>query len=153
MVRIDPLAIVEAFPTAFLGAMIEEPPPLRGRERSDAYFADLAENQSFERFVRRLLAPRIWNRIEPRDIRNHDDRAAFVCALTALSVAVGEFTAVGDERDGWIILPPQWAFADWTWIAARETAHREKLEQQFDSTGRLLSFPEDGSRTIVGRFR
>ena len=141
-VQIDELTIVEAFPTTFLGTMIEHPPPLHGRKRSDVYFAHLAESRSFDRFAQRLLGGRTWIR-EPRDIRNHDDRAAFVCALTALSVAAGEFTAVGDERDGWIILPPQWAFADWAWTAASETARREASEQQFGSTGRLLSFPEN----------
>jgi hypothetical protein len=39
-------------------------------------------------------------------IVNHDDRAAFVCALTALSVATADFVAVGDD-DGWIVLPPR----------------------------------------------
>ena len=41
----------------------------------------------------------------PRTKANHDDRAAFICALTALSVAAGDYTAVGDD-DGWIVLPP-----------------------------------------------
>jgi hypothetical protein len=36
---------------------------------------------------------------------NHDDRAALVCAATALCVASGDYTAVGGQ-DGWIILPP-----------------------------------------------
>lgn len=65
------------------------------------------------------------------------------CALTALSVAMGDFTAVRGERDGWIILLPRWPFANSTWTAARETARHEKLERQFESTGRPLSFPED----------
>jgi predicted RNase H-like nuclease len=49
-------------------------------------------------------------------LTNHDDRAALICALTALSVAADDFTAVGDA-DGWIVLPPRpfvrsWARAD-----------------------------------------
>jgi len=139
--KIDDFAIVEAFPTTFLGAMIDHPPPLRRHKRSDVYFAHLAERRSFDRLAQNLLGRRTWSR-EPSDLRNHDDRAAFVCALTSLSVAAGDFTAVGDERDGWIILPPQWAFANWAWTAARETARREQLERS-ESPGRLLSFPEN----------
>jgi hypothetical protein len=30
-------------------------------------------------------------------VKNYDDRDALVCALTALAVAAGDFTAVGDE--------------------------------------------------------
>ena len=140
-IKIDECAIVEAFPTTFLGAMIEDPPAAHRRKRSDVYFAHLAERRSFDRLAKRLLRGRTWTR-DPRELRNHDDRAAFVCALTALSIAAGEFTAVGDERDGWIILPPQWAFADWAWTAASETARHEQLEQPSESAGRLLSFPE-----------
>ena len=140
--QIDDFAIVEAFPTTFLGAMIDHPPPVRRRKRSDVYFAHLAERRSFDRLAQRLIGRRTWIR-DPGDLRNHDDRTAFVCALTALSVATGEFTAVGDERDGWIILPPQWAFAGWAWTAANETARHEQLEQRSESPGRLLSFPEN----------
>ena len=140
--KIDDFAIVEAFPTTFLGAMIDEPPRVHRRKRSDVYFAYLAERRSFARLAQSLLGRRTWIR-EPGDLRNHDDRAAFVCALTALSVAAGEFTAVGDERDGWIILPPQWAFAGWAWTAASETARHEQLEQRSESPGRLLSFTEN----------
>ena len=142
--KIDEFAIVEAFPTTFLGAMIEDPPPAHRRKRSDVYFAHLAERRTFDRLAQRLLDGRTWSH-DPGELRNHDDRAAFVCALTALSVSAGEFTAVGDERDGWIILPPQWAFADWAWTAARDTARREQLEQPSESAGRLLSFPESHS--------
>lgn len=52
-------------------------------------------------------------------VTNHDDRAALVCALSALAVVAGDFVAVGDD-DGWIILPPR-AFiqpAQWALLAA-----------------------------------
>ncbi len=147
-VRIDEFAIVEAFPTTFLGAMIQDPPPPHRGERSDAYFVHLAERRSFDQLAQRLLSGRTWIR-DPGDLRNHDDRAAFVCALTALSVAAGEFTAVGDDRDGWIILPPQWAFADWAWTAANETARHEQREQRSESRGRLLSFPENQPPSVL----
>jgi hypothetical protein len=57
-------------------------------------------------------------------ITNHDDRAAFVCALTALAVAFGDFSAVGDA-DGWIILPP-WRFVQaWAQAELEENARAE----------------------------
>jgi hypothetical protein len=33
------------------------------------------------------------------DVRHHDERAAVVCALTALCVAVGDYTVVGDKKE------------------------------------------------------
>lgn len=142
-VRIDEHSIVEAFPTTFLGVMVERPEELSYRRaRSDRYFVHLAEHRCLDRFVQRVLGGRKWLN-EPRHIRNHDDRAALVCALTALSVAAGEFTAVGDREDGWIILPPRWAFADWAWTATRKRALDERTVLEPASAGKLLSFSEN----------
>ena len=135
-VKIDDCAIVEAFPTTFLGVMIDSPALLdRPKIRSDRYFIHLAENQCFERLVKRLIGNYSWHH-SPLEVVNHDDRAALVCAFTALCVAAGEFTAVGDKDDGWIILPPQWMFAGWAWQAALEIASR-------DEGGKLLSFTDN----------
>jgi hypothetical protein len=38
---------------------------------------------------------------------DHEHRAAVVCALTAMCVARQQYVAVGDSRNGYIILPPQ----------------------------------------------
>ena len=132
-VKIDECAIVEAFPTTFLGVMIDYPALLNHPKiRSDRYFIHLAENQCFERLVKRLIRNYTWQH-SPLEVVNHDDRAALVCAFTALCVTAGEFTAVGDKDDGWIILPPRWMFAGWAWQAALEIASR-------DEGGKLLSF-------------
>ena len=142
-VRIDDHAIAEAFPTTFLGVMIECPEKLPKRgARSDRYFAHLAERQCLDRFVQRLLDGRKWSN-EPCVVKNHDDRAAVVCALTALSVVAGEFTAVGDHEDGWIVLPPRWAFAGWAWNAACKTALDEESSREPASTGKLLRISEN----------
>ncbi|MBX6324343.1 MAG: hypothetical protein IRY94_21230, partial [Rhodospirillaceae bacterium] len=55
--------------------------------------------------VRALLPGR---RIAPRlaDIGDHDERAAVVCAVTALCVARGRYAAVGDAAHGFVALPP-----------------------------------------------
>ena len=141
-VRIDECAIVEAFPTTFLGVMLKHPASLirpKNKPRSDIYFAHLSKHKQLDRFVENLLGDRRWSQ-NIDEIKNHDDRAAFVCALTALCVAAGNFTAVGDDRDGWIILPPKWAFANWAWKAICETAH---LTEARDEEGKLLSFSKN----------
>ena len=125
-VRIDSRAIVEAFPTTFLGVMIEYPEMLhRPRARSDRYFVHLASSQYLDRFVSCLLPGRKLT--EPLStIRNHDDRAALVCAITSLCVAIGDFTAVGGNLDGWIILPPRRKFAEWAWRALSEAVEHDE---------------------------
>jgi predicted RNase H-like nuclease len=98
--------IVEAFPTSFLGSMLDQhavPPHKRGK-RSDAYYEKLAEDRTLVHLVERLLP----GRCVPFDfaaVRNHDKRAAVACALTALCVAAQQYRAVGN-KDGYIILPP-----------------------------------------------
>ena len=106
-VQIDPQTIVEAFPTTFLGVMIDRPEKLhRPKLRSDRYFVHLASGQHLDRLLAYLLPDRKPMALLST-VRNHDDRAALVCALTGLCVAIGDFTAVGDNLDGWIILPPR----------------------------------------------
>ena len=103
-------AVVEAFPTAFLGAMlgIEEVARSGRQARSDTYYKRLTERWPcrLTGLIQRLLPGR--QLLSPLSAtRNHDERAAVVCAVTALAVAAGEYTAVGDNDYGWIILPPR----------------------------------------------
>jgi hypothetical protein len=105
-VPIDQSAIVEAFPSSFLGMMIENPEQITARrgDRSDTFFQHLASKGILQALIEHCLPGRSLA-LDPSSIVNHDDRAAFVCALTALSVATADFVAVGDD-DGWIVLPP-----------------------------------------------
>jgi hypothetical protein len=107
-VAIDAAAVVEAFPSAFLGMMIADPVSLRARraDRSDLFFSHLAAEGSLSAMIAHFLPGRRLA-FDPAAITNHDDRAAFVCAVTALCVAGGNFVAVGDPVDGWIIMPPR----------------------------------------------
>lgn len=128
---VDERAVVEAFPTSFLGVMVQRPEGLSGGARSDRYFSHLDGHKGSDRtladFVECLVGAKEWQ--EPvQSLTNHDDRAAFVCAMTALCVACGEYTAVGDIEDGWIILPPRRAFAEWAWNAVLANERREKGE-------------------------
>jgi hypothetical protein len=110
---IDDKAVVEAFPSSFLGVLIDEPSMLaaRRRNRSDLFFLHGCERRTFDRLIDRLLPGRRLAS-DPVMLTDHDERAAFVCALTALCVAADDYTAVGDD-DGWIILPPYGLVQPW----------------------------------------
>ena len=121
---IHPRAVVEAFPSSFMGLMLAAPETIavtRGN-RSDLFFQHLATAGTLDRLVAELLPGRI-KAMGFDAITNHDDRAALICALTALGVAAGEFVSVGDG-EGRIILPPQAMLADWarSALAAPEIA-------------------------------
>jgi hypothetical protein len=69
------------------------------------------------------------------DVRNHDDRAALVCAITALAIAAGDFTAVGDA-DGWIALPPRSFVQPWAWSDLESNAREERPGCLYQSPSR-----------------
>ena len=124
-VRIDARAVAEAFPGAFLGVMLADPAAVAASraDRSDVFFRHLAGDGTLERLLARLLPGR--DLALPLDgVTNHDDRAALVCALTALCVAAGNFAAVGDA-DGWIVLPPRRFVQDWAWADLEANARDE----------------------------
>ncbi|WP_151904021.1 MULTISPECIES: hypothetical protein [Roseomonas] len=118
-------AVVEAFPGAFLGVMLEDPGEVAAvrSDRSDVFFRHLTANGTLETLLERLLPGRRLD-LPLEGVTDHDDRAALVCALTALCVAAADFTAVGDA-DGWIILPP-WRFVrPWAWSDLEANARDE----------------------------
>lgn len=137
-VPIDQKALVEAFPSSFLGMMIDDPIRLAARrgDRSDTFFQHLASNGGFDALLERLLPGRTLTR-DPMTVTNHDDRAALVCALTALCVAADQFVAVGDG-DGWIILPPRELIQPTQWDLLAANASEEPssaLHQQGGAVG------------------
>ena len=114
-------AIVEAFPSPFMGLMIEDPKALATRRgnRADVYYAHLAATPAFDALAGRFLPGRRLGAAFG-SVTNHDDRAALVCALGALCVAGGEFTAVGDA-EGWVVLPPWEVVRGWVdWVGFGE---------------------------------
>jgi len=125
-VRIDAKAVVEAFPNSFLGVMLRKPADVKAPrgKRSDIFFKHLTENGELERLLDHLLPGRMLA-AALADVVNHDDRAALVCALTALSVAASDFTAVGDDADGWIVLPPDCFVQSWARSALEANACEE----------------------------
>lgn len=127
-VAIDDLAVVEAFPTAFLGLMLGEPGALATtrNSRSDVFYEALVGAGHLQRLLALLIPARhLAKGLDT--VTQHDDRAALICALTALCVAAGDYTAVGDN-DGWIILPPRSMVRDWAW---------ELLEANVEAVGEL----------------
>ena len=123
-----PVAIAEAFPTSFLGVMLENGFKEKGRARSDSYYERLAQKRkaySLDGLIERLLPGRNFDS-DLSSITNHDDRAAIVCALTALCVSEGQYTSVGGT-DGHIVLPPRrvgslLGIQDWAWQIIGENA-------------------------------
>ncbi|MDQ7838931.1 MAG: DUF429 domain-containing protein [Thermodesulfobacteriota bacterium] len=100
--------IVEAFPNMFLAAGVPEAelPSLR-RNASDAYWRGLVVQSGRLLQLMGSLLPGRKPSCELCTFINHEDRAAFVCALSALSVLSQRHVAVGDPYDGDIILPPR----------------------------------------------
>jgi hypothetical protein len=123
--RIDVKCIVEAFPSAFLGVLLTDPTAVTARrtDRSDTFYRYLAQNSTLADLLRALLPGRLLS-APPDGVTHHDDRAALICALTALSVSAGDFTAVGDA-DGWIVLPPRRFVQDWAWRDLEANAGNE----------------------------
>jgi hypothetical protein len=112
--------------SAFLGLLIDDPASLNTRrgDRSDTFYQHLAASGGIERLLRHMLPGRALR--EPLStVTNHDDRAALVCALTALCVAARDYTAVGDE-DGWIVLPPASLQPAWARALLQQNANEER---------------------------
>ena len=124
-VRIDDKAVVEAFPGAFLGVLLADPSALVASrsDRSDVFFRHLATCGTLEGVLAHLLPGREIS-FPLASVRNHDDRAALVCAMSALCVAAGDYTAVGDG-DGWIMLPPRHFVQHWVWADLEANASQE----------------------------
>jgi hypothetical protein len=121
-------AIVEAFSSSFLGVLISNPLALRvhRRIRSDTFYRHLAQSGGLLRLLQYLL-PRRSPEKSFDAVVDHDERASVVCTLTALCVAAGDYTAVGNE-DGWIVLPPPALIQNWAWKILTENARGEGLE-------------------------
>lgn len=140
--KIHEHAFVEAFPTTFLGVMLDERGVPSHGARSDAYFQYLLgpnsgtppppTNDRLLGLLARLLPGRRPDPSHFGDLRDHEDRAAVICALTALCVVARSYVAVGDAVNGYIVLPPRaeagepglqpWA---WTRLEANRPAGAE----------------------------
>ncbi|MCI0627634.1 MAG: HD domain-containing protein [Acidobacteria bacterium] len=134
-------AIVEAFPTSFLGVMLDSGYRKKGQARSDSYFETLTQGSEDGRLgvlLRDLLPGRIAG-TSLSGHTNHDERAAIVCALTALCVVARRYVAVGDD-DGYILLPPRAGGArpglkDWAWALIERNVNDDPVARAVIETG------------------
>lgn len=71
------------------------------------------ESGSWERLkgIVQWERPVFWERVVHN--KQHDERAAIVCALTAICVLRGRYTAVGETSGGYFFLPPWPLWAPW----------------------------------------
>lgn len=102
-------SIIESFPNAFLGVMMPDSVfrrKIRRGIKSDIFWQQGLRRGILGRLVDSLYdeqghkLPQAWRRIE-----NHDQRAAFICALAARAAELGMATHVGSGVDGRIVLP------------------------------------------------
>ncbi|MFC1559062.1 DUF429 domain-containing protein [Gemmatimonadota bacterium] len=110
--------IVEAFPNAFMGVMLNEGLYLLAKdlvrgEKSDWLYEMCVQIDQFHNLLDHLDLEdaRFQNSIN--STTDHDERAALVCCLTALCVTSGGYVAVGEPKNGYFFLPPWEMWESW----------------------------------------
>jgi predicted nuclease with RNAse H fold len=116
--------VIEAFPNAFLGVMLDDKTYAafetipRGK-KSDIFFTEASRGRTFDRLFECLGWDDLILREQIRAIArettriSHEHRAALVCVLTAACALSGQAAYVGDEIGGSICLPPLCLWAGW----------------------------------------
>ena len=116
--------LVEAFPNAFLGVLLDDADYKEiGRVSRGTKFDRLYERAVVAGRITVLLdqlgweCPQICSAIQGEVSESgpatHEKRAALVCLLTAACALAGEAEYVGDTAGGWICLPPKGLWASW----------------------------------------
>jgi hypothetical protein len=127
--------IVEAFPNAFLGVLLsadcfDDMPRLRRGAKFDWLYDQAIKCGGIDRALKLIGHPgrkELLHHIETN--RNHDQRAALICLLTAAGVALGRYSAFGNATDGYFFLPPWDAWDSW---AKREIASQRNRVEGLD---------------------
>jgi hypothetical protein len=108
--------IIEAFPNGFLGVAVPEGTYAAAPGRGDK-FDWLYEEWCQQGILGRLKDELDWQRpgfwSEAARNRQHDERAAIVCALTAVAALRGRYVAVGESTGGYFFLPPWSLWQSW----------------------------------------
>jgi predicted nuclease with RNAse H fold len=122
--RHNGIRVVEAFPNAFLGVMLDDKiyaafERIPRGKKSDIFFAQASRDRSFERLFEYLgwddviLLEQIRTVAGATTRISHEHRAALICVLTAACALSGKAVYIGDEVGGSICLPPLCLWADW----------------------------------------
>ena len=105
--KVHDKAIVEAFPNAFLAVLYPDSgfdiALKRKRRWTDSLFP-LLEHKLVQLIT--TVLPKHKLNFEIISIKDHDEIAAFICALTALCSIANQSVALGDSELGYIVLPP-----------------------------------------------
>jgi predicted nuclease with RNAse H fold len=120
------VAIVEAFPNAFLGVVVPDNDYATATKIKRGGKFDWL----YDRWIDRGLFPHVVAAAQlPNEIairceteKDHDIRAALICLLTAAFAANGTAVAVGQDIDGYFFLPPAGLWAGWAETAVAATA-------------------------------
>lgn len=111
------LAIVEAFPNAFLGVLLDDQHYLTAKAPKRKKFDWLYDRAKAAGMFDQVMIAINWHNPDLLHAiaveRDHEKRAAYICLLTAACAASGKSEVVGDEQGGWFWLPPVELWAAW----------------------------------------
>ena len=117
--KVEDCNIVEAFPNAYLGVCVPQDtflakPSLKRGKKFDWLYDTWVSSRKFHEVSQRIELPALSQlaKIFAQN-RQHDERAALVCLLTAAGVLTGNYSAVGDAEGGYFFLPPWGCWANW----------------------------------------
>ena len=145
--------IVEAFPNAFLGVLLDDADyQVIGRVSRGEKFDRIYERAVLTGRTRSLLeelgweVPELAEAIHTESLSpsraSHEKRAALVCLLTAACALAGNAEYVGDALGGWICLPPQKLWAPWARLAmTQRKATLQKRTATLSSRGNASVVP------------
>ena len=143
---------VETFPDAFLAFLLADndfenlPSGKPGRKKSDKYW-EVAVDRGYLHKLIKHMAPVCRLEKPLARIKDHDRRAAFICALSAMCVARNRYVAVGDQNSGDIILPPVK-----TWGRGPDGQPNwaeELLRRKVDSVHQILSHESHSQARVI----
>lgn len=112
----EPTVIVEAFPNLFLGVLVPEevylqqPKLIRGK-RFDWLYDEVIKGGIAESKFQSTLPQAFWDQWKVE--KDHEQRAALVCLLTAALHYHGMSYLAGDEEGGYFCLPLPTFWAEW----------------------------------------
>jgi hypothetical protein len=124
-------SIVEAFPNAFLGVLldqqvIDKAAPSRG-QKTNIFFSLCNTHGAFQQLEQHLgwQDAAFWEAFQVTS--NHEDLAALVCAATAICAHLGKYVAVGDVSGGYFFLPAWCLWKPWAKAALRSARKKSGL--------------------------